>query len=81
MEAGHVVFEDDVYAVSSQNDKGPFDILPMHSNFITLIAKHITVHMLDRKKKEFDIDGGLLRNRHNNVEIFLGIEAAASAAA
>jgi F0F1-type ATP synthase epsilon subunit len=32
-----IIWEGEAESVSSQNTEGPFDILPMHSNFITII--------------------------------------------
>lgn len=39
-----LIWEGKAYAVSSENSQGPFDILPRHANFITIIEnKPITV--------------------------------------
>jgi F0F1-type ATP synthase epsilon subunit len=35
--AAEVVWEGKAQSVSSENAQGPFDILPMHANFITLL--------------------------------------------
>jgi len=67
------MFNDTVKAVSSFNDKGPFDILSEHENFISLIYQKIIVHKLDNKTEEFKIDNGVLRVYKNNVSIFIGI--------
>jgi len=67
------MFNDTVKAVSSFNDKGPFDILSEHENFISLIKQKIVIHKLDNKTEEFEIDNGVLRVYKNNVSIFIGI--------
>lgn len=67
------MFSDTVKAVSSYNDKGPFDILSEHENFISLIKQKIVIHKLDNKTQEFKIDNGVLRVYKNNVNIFIGI--------
>ena len=67
------MFSDNVKAVSSYNDKGPFDILSEHENFISLIKQKIVIHKLDNKTQEFKIDNGVLRVYKNNVNIFIGI--------
>ncbi len=36
--------DEDALSVTSFNDKGVFDILPYHENFISLIKKMVTVH-------------------------------------
>ena len=68
-----VLFSDAVKAVSSYNEKGPFDILSEHENFISLIYQKIVVHKLDNKTEEFKIDNGVLRVYKNNVNIYIGI--------
>lgn len=68
-----LVFSGTVKAVSSYNDKGLFDILPEHENFISLIKQKIVVHKNDNKEEEFKIDNGVLRVYKNNVNIFIGI--------
>jgi len=45
-----VYFDGDVKAVTSKNDTGIFDILPEHSNFISLITSPLTIRTLDGKK-------------------------------
>ncbi len=68
-----VVFEGEVYAVSSTNESGPFDILSAHTNFITLIRDYIVLTLPDKQKKELKIDVGVLKNLGNHIEIYLGI--------
>ncbi len=68
-----IVFEGEVYAVSSTNESGAFDILASHTNFITLIKEYITLTLPDRTKKEIKIDVGVLKNLGNHIEIYLGV--------
>ena len=60
-------------AVSSENKVGKFDILPEHTNFITLIFNKLTIHTLDKKKLEYKFSRGVLEVSENQVRIFLGI--------
>ncbi len=80
-----IVFEGDVDSITSFNEKGKFDVLASHENFISLIKKGLTVREFggsegtDAKgkkvpEKEIGFDNALLRVRDNNVEVFLGIE-------
>lgn len=55
-----IIYNDKVEAVSSKNDKGIFDILPEHENFISVI-------------KEMKIENGILRAYKNRVNIYIGI--------
>lgn len=60
-------------SISSVNNTGPFDILPLHTNFISLIKVKVVLRLSDGTKREFALDDvGLLRNRANVVNIFLG---------
>lgn len=68
-----VVYEGQVYAVSSLNDVGPFDVLASHSNFVSNIKEMITIHVTETEKKEFQVVSGILSARSNLVEVFLGI--------
>lgn len=68
-----IVFEGDVYAVSSINEIGPFDILFNHANFIAKIKDKVTIHSNKNTKKDFVIDNGIISVKENLVEVFLGI--------
>lgn len=70
-----VIFEGKVFAVSSYNDKGKFDILPLHANFISIIYKKIIVTKKDGSQVTFDIDRAILKHFKNKTEIYLGIES------
>lgn len=68
-----MLFENDVKAVSSINDKGSFDVLPHHANFITLIKNVLVIHKVDGTNVEMKIQSGLLIVHENNLQVFLGI--------
>lgn len=68
-----VLFDGSVKAVSSYNEKGLFDILAQHENFISLIYKKIIIHKNNKQKQEIKIDNGVLRVYKNNVNIYVGI--------
>jgi len=70
-----IVYQGEVKALSSINEKGPFDILGSHGNFISFVRKSITLHEKSGEKKEMKIDSGVLKVQENKVDIFLGIEA------
>ncbi len=66
-------FEGNATAISCIDDKGPFDVLPEHENFIAIVKYNITVHM-EKEKKNFIIDSGILKVSDNVVYVFLGIQ-------
>ncbi|MCD6528263.1 hypothetical protein J7K44_01340 [bacterium] len=66
-------FKGKAEAVSSQNKLGKFDILPGHTNFITLIFKNLIIHTPDKKKITYQFKRGVLETSENKVRIFLGL--------
>lgn len=69
-----VQYEGEVKAITSHNPAGNFDILPMHSNFITVVREKLILHQSNGSKMELNIDNGVVRASENKVEIFLGIK-------
>lgn len=65
--------EENVTAVSSFNEKGPFDILGLHESFIAVIKDRIILHKKDGSKKEIKLAQGVIKNNLNDVSIYLGI--------
>lgn len=73
-EATKIVWEGDASSVSSENSDGKFDILGMHSNFITLIKEvPITVVRVDGSKKEYKFKQSVIFVSDNKVKIFADI--------
>ncbi len=70
------IFEGPVRTVSSINKKGKFDILAMHSNFISLINEKIEIVNLSGQKQEFKIDSGIVKVSRDKVEIYVGVKQA-----
>lgn len=68
-----VTFEGEVFAISSINEIGPFDVLHNHANFICTIKDSLTIHKTRDKKEEIKIDNGILRAKENRVEVYIGI--------
>ena len=71
------ILEEDVLAITSTNDSGLFDILPMHENFISLIHEKITIHN-SGESRDIPIDTALLRAQNDEVHIFMGLAATRS---
>ena len=68
-----VSFREPVKAVSSVNDKGKFDILPDHTNIISIIKDYIIIHKKDRTSENLKITRGVMKVQQNAVTIYLGI--------
>lgn len=69
-----ILFDGDIRSLTSYNDKGKFDILALHANFISIIYKSIKIVDSKGIEKEMTIQKALLKNRQNNLEIYLGID-------
>jgi F0F1-type ATP synthase epsilon subunit len=67
-----VLFRGEVRAVSSYNVRGAFDILPMHSQFITLIEKELILHLDDTQEQRFKVTKGVMHVMNDQVKIFVG---------
>lgn len=70
-----IVFDDDAHSVSSKNATGVFDILPEHSNFISLIMSPLIIRTMDGKKQEITFDNGLLKVNSNKVHCYIDLLA------
>ncbi len=58
---GELVYEGDVISMSSVNDKGKFDVLIRHANFITLIRDEIIIRDTDGEERVIKIGKGILK--------------------
>lgn len=68
-----LVLEEEVEAITSNNSKGTFDILPQHANFITTIKDFVILHKKQNEKQHIKVERGILKVRENKVQIYLGI--------
>lgn len=68
-----IVFADHALAVSSLNDKGPFDVLEDHTHFISIIKDSLTIHHTDGTKRTLPITRGIMKVRDNTVQVHLGV--------
>lgn len=68
-----VIFEGRVSTISSYNEKGKFDILPQHANFISLLNKSLEYTTTNGQSQEIPVSNGILKVAQNKVEIYLGI--------
>lgn len=66
-------FSGTVNTVTSINDKGIFDVLCLHANFISIIRNFVILDKDTPKEKKFIIGTGVLKVRENAVDIFLDV--------
>lgn len=67
------IYGGDVAYISSYNEKGKFDVLPGHANFISLINTSIFFKEISGEVKEIYIDSALLRVKNRIAEVYIGV--------
>ena len=67
------LFDGASHTVTSTNERGVFDVLPLHTNFITLIADYVVLDKGLPTEQKFNIDKGILYVLANKVDIYAGI--------
>jgi len=68
-----IFFDDNGFSISAANTTGPFDILPHHHNFITLLdACELSIQTLQGEQR-IRISGGLMHVKADNVVVFLDV--------
>lgn len=68
-----VYFDDEGDSISGENATGPFDILPKHHNFMTLLSPCELVIRNFRGQEKIRISGGLMHVKADQVTVFLDI--------
>lgn len=69
-----VYYDGEATSISATNGTGPFDILPKHHNFMTLLdAGDIVVRKLDGKEETVTITHGLMHVKADDVLVFLDV--------
>ncbi|MEI9914118.1 MAG: hypothetical protein WDN66_04025 [Candidatus Saccharibacteria bacterium] len=67
-------YDGQAFSVSAINATGPFDILPKHHNFMSLLQPcNLVIRTANGDEKKLDIAGGLLHVKADKVTVFLDI--------
>lgn len=66
-------YDDDAFSISAVNDIGPFDILPKHHNFMTLLSSGDVVVRSDRGEERVTIGQGIMHVKADEVIVFLDV--------
>lgn len=62
------------FSVSAKNDTGPFDILPRHHNFISLLGPcEIIIRTVEEGEQKIIISGGIMHVKADQVIVFLDV--------
>lgn len=67
-------YDDEAESISAENLTGPFDILPQHRNFITLlVACELDIKSAKGGDKKIKINKAVMHVRRNSVTVFLDV--------
>lgn len=67
-----VMYDGVINSLSAQNQNGRFDILPLHSNFVSVIEGKISFITAEGQTQEMNLNSGVLRVIENRIEIYIG---------
>lgn len=68
-----VYFDGDAKSISAVNDTGPFDILPRHHNFMTLLNTCDIIVRTDNGEEAVPIQRGVMHVKADEVIVFLDV--------
>jgi hypothetical protein len=67
-------FDGQAFSISAENETGPFDILPRHHNFISLLRPcDLIIRSLREGEKKIIISGGIMHVKADQVIVFLDV--------
>jgi hypothetical protein len=62
------------FSVSAANETGPFDILPKHHNFISLLTQcDLVIRTVEKGEQKVIISGGVMHVKADQVIVFLDV--------
>jgi len=70
----NIIYEGEEERISSYNEVGPFDIYPMHANFISIIRQELILYDNHQVVKELQFEQAVMKVKQDSANIFLGIE-------
>lgn len=67
-------YDGQAFSLSAENATGPFDILPKHHSFISLLSPcEVTVRTVDKGDQKIRISGGIMHVKTDRVIVFLDV--------
>jgi len=67
----HIYYEGDAHVVSAANNVGPFDILPGHADFFSILRPGKVIVENENDSIVFTIASGIISVRDNEVLLFV----------
>jgi len=68
-----VYFDGMAFSISAVNNTGPFDILPQHHNFMTLLNPCEVVIQTEKSQEKLQINKGIMHVKADQVIVFLDV--------
>jgi F0F1-type ATP synthase epsilon subunit len=68
-----VYFEQPAYSVSAENNAGPFDILPRHHNFVTMVNPCVMKISTPTGESKIKIGSSMMHVKSDKVTVFLDV--------
>lgn len=68
-----IYFDGPAKSISAENDTGPFDILPKHHNFMTLLNPGDVTVVREGGEQKYKIARGVMHVKKNQVIVFLDV--------
>jgi hypothetical protein len=70
----HDYYDAQAFSVSAENATGPFDILPLHHSFISLLNPcELMIRTVDKGDQRIKISGGIMHVKADEVIVFLDV--------
>lgn len=66
-------FDEPAYSISAENHTGPFDILPKHHNFMTLVSACDMKIVAPTGEKTIRINRAVMHVKADEIVVFLGV--------
>jgi hypothetical protein len=67
-------YDAQAFSVTAENATGPFDILPLHHNFISLLSPcELMIRTVDKGDQRIKISGGIMHVKADQVVVFLDV--------
>lgn len=69
-----VYYEGEAYSLSAENATGPFDVLPHHHNFLSmLIPCTLRIQPAEGEEKEIKLNRALMHVKQGKVSVFVDV--------
>jgi hypothetical protein len=70
----HDYYDGQAFSISAENATGPFDILPKHHNFISLLNPcDLIIRTVNKGEQTVRISGGIMHVKADRIIVFLDV--------